>query len=104
MIAYDNFDIYNKYIYVEYLRRQGIPDSARLLRFTLNLNQASVRWESLIPQVKTAAEFPQFNHQFEGKYYTYGYVVQYPYAAGSQIIKLNVNDPSGRSNLFFSPG
>ena len=63
-----------------------------------------MKYDYLIPQETISAEFSQFNHAFEGRKYRYGYVVLNPYAAGSQIMKIDMDDPSGRGNKFFKAG
>ena len=35
--------------------------------------------------------------------YKYGYALQYPYALGSEIIKVDMDDHSGNSNKVFKP-
>jgi hypothetical protein len=41
-----------KYFYTEFLTSQVYPSTARVLRFTLDLNEGKVMYSYLIPQVR----------------------------------------------------
>lgn len=77
--------------------------SAHAIRFALDLEEKTVSNHSLLPQNPTAIEFPQFNHRFEGKQYKFGYAVTFPYLAGNQIVKIDMDTPSGINNKAFQP-
>lgn len=104
MIAYDRGNIYSRELNADIRKREVYPAISRLLRFTLDLRNKRVKYDYLIPQEQISAEFPQFNHNFEGKQYKWGYLVISPYAAGSQVMKLDMEDPTGRGNSFFAAG
>jgi len=77
--------------------------TAHAYRFTLDLEKKSVSAKSIVPDDPCELEFPQFNHNFEGKQYKYGYAITDPYLAGNAIVKIDVDDPSGKNNKIFKP-
>ena len=52
-------------------------------------------------QETVSGEYPQINQAHAGQPYQWAYAVLNPYSAGSAIVKVNVNDPSGASNNHF---
>jgi len=72
-------------------------------RYTLDLEKQTVTAKSIVPDDPTNMEFPQFNHNFEGKPYKYGYAITNTYYAGNEIIKIDLTDPSGAKNKVFRP-
>ncbi|KAI3413938.1 hypothetical protein GPALN_011411 [Globodera pallida] len=103
MVVYDSHDPYVKYFYTDFLRSQLYPNTARILRFTLDLRTFRVMYSYLIPQEMISADFPQVNHAFDSRPYQWAYLVENPFAGGNKIIKINVNEPSGAKNLRFVP-
>uniref|UniRef100_A0A8R1HX03 Uncharacterized protein n=1 Tax=Caenorhabditis japonica TaxID=281687 RepID=A0A8R1HX03_CAEJA len=99
MVVYDSHDPYVKYFYTDFLTKQLYPSTARVLRFTLDSKKQRVMYNYLIPQETIAADFPQFNHNYEQKAYQWGYLVQHPFASGNSILKINVDEPAGNRNL-----
>jgi len=102
MITFDH-DIYYS-IYVEKLLGPNAVQATTgmAVRKTIDLDKKTVTSSPLLPN-PISLEFPQFNRNFEGKQYKYGYVVKYPFMAGSEIIKIDVDDPSGKNNSAFKP-
>ncbi|KAL3068462.1 hypothetical protein niasHT_030753 [Heterodera trifolii] len=103
MIVYDSHDPYVKYFYADFLRSQLYPNTARILRFTLDLRTFRVMYSYLIPQETISADFPQINRAFDSRPYQWAYFVENPFAGGNKIVKINVNEPSGAKNLHFTP-
>ncbi|VDL70728.1 unnamed protein product [Nippostrongylus brasiliensis] len=101
MVVYDSHDPYVKYLYTDFLTSQLYPSTARILRFTLDLKQLRVMYNYLLPQETIAADFPNFNHKLEEKPYQWAYIVEYPFASGNAILKMNVDEPSGSRNRRF---
>ncbi|KAK6765229.1 hypothetical protein RB195_025242 [Necator americanus] len=57
---------------------------------------------NIIADMETiAADFPQINHKYEQKPYQWSYIVEYPFASGNRIIKINVDEPAGLRNQEF---
>ncbi len=56
--------------------------------------------KNLMPPGYDKIEFSQFNHDYNGLPYKYGYVLRYPYLAGCQIVKMNMDDPTGNVLLY----
>jgi hypothetical protein len=102
MIAFDR-DTYDT-IYVETLLGSDALTAmnGRALRYTIDLDKKTVTNSSLLPD-SISLEFSQINRNFEGKPYKYGYVVNGPFLAGNQILKIDVDTPSGQNNLKFKP-
>ncbi|GMR63019.1 hypothetical protein PMAYCL1PPCAC_33214, partial [Pristionchus mayeri] len=101
MVVYENHDPYVKYFYTDFLTSQLYPSTARLLRFTLDAKEHRVMYNYLVPQETIAADFPQVNHDYDGRPYQWAYIVVHPFAADNRIIKMNVDDPSGERNIIF---
>ncbi|KAI6235749.1 hypothetical protein M3Y95_00084400 [Aphelenchoides besseyi] len=101
MVVYDSHDPYVKYFYTDFLTSQVYPNTARILRFTMDLNDNRVMYSYLIPQETISADFPQINHAFDGRHYKWSYMVEHPFAADNTILKINVEDPSGVHNKRF---
>lgn len=104
MIVYDSHDPYVKYFYTDFLISQVYPKTARVLRFTLDIENSRVMYSYLIPQETIAADFPQINHAFDARHYKWAYLVEHPFAADNTIMKINVEDPSGVHNKRFKSG
>ncbi len=73
-----------------------------VFRFTIDPTKGTVTSGNLTPPGYDNIEFSQFNHDYEGLPYKYGYILRYPYVAGCQIVKMNMDDPTGNSNLGLS--
>uniref|UniRef100_A0A1I7Z3C5 Carotenoid oxygenase n=1 Tax=Steinernema glaseri TaxID=37863 RepID=A0A1I7Z3C5_9BILA len=101
MIVYDNNDPYVKYFYTDFITKNLYPSTARILRFTLDVVEKRVMYSYLIPQETTASDFPQINHNYEGRPYQWAYMVDHPFAAGNSITKVNVDEPAGSRNKKF---
>ncbi|KAK0396793.1 hypothetical protein QR680_001859 [Steinernema hermaphroditum] len=101
MIVYDNNDPYVKYFYTDFLTQHVYPSTARVLRFTLDVVEHRVMYSYLIPQETTASDFPQINHNYEGRPYQWAYMVDHPFASGNSITKINVDDLAGSRNSKF---
>jgi len=73
-----------------------------IFRYTLDVkaNMAKRRLQFSDP---AKADFSQINHKFEGKKYRYGYVVQFPTLQGNQIVKIDMDTPTGENNKIFKP-
>uniref|UniRef100_A0AC35U8D3 Carotenoid oxygenase n=1 Tax=Rhabditophanes sp. KR3021 TaxID=114890 RepID=A0AC35U8D3_9BILA len=102
MIVYDSHEPYIKYFYSSFLTNNLYPSTARLLRFTLDIKNYKVKYNYLLPQETISGDFPQINHEYESQKYQWTYLVEYPFASDNSIIKINVQEPSGRNNLKFS--
>jgi len=83
-------------------KSSGLP-AGHATRFTIDLEKKTVSAKSIVPDDPTNIEFPQFNHNFEGKQYKYGYAITHPYFAGNEIVKIDTTDPSGAKNKNFKP-
>jgi len=101
MISYDEY-AYDSLTIDRILAEHGLYDG-HAYRFKLDLEKSTVTATSLLPTDPSDVEFPQFNHNFEGKSYQYGYGITQPYKAGNAIIKIDMNDPSGKKNKIFHP-
>uniref|UniRef100_A0A914CX00 Uncharacterized protein n=1 Tax=Acrobeloides nanus TaxID=290746 RepID=A0A914CX00_9BILA len=101
MIPYPNDGPYSEYMYRDFLLANGWLAGVGATRFSLDLSQKQINVKSLIPQPNISIEFPQINHTYQTKNYSWGYIVQNPYTAGNSILKINVNDPSGKQNLVY---
>jgi len=100
MITYDD-SVYKAMFVDNFI---GAPtESAHAIRFTLNLKEKTASASTLVPQDPADIEFSQFNHNFEGKPYKYGYVITSWYRAGNAIMKIDMTDPSGAKNKIFQP-
>uniref|UniRef100_A0A914CZ49 Uncharacterized protein n=1 Tax=Acrobeloides nanus TaxID=290746 RepID=A0A914CZ49_9BILA len=104
MISYPNADAYNKYLYRDFLTTQLYPNVASITRFNLLLQQNKIVTSVLTPQPTLSVEFPQMNNAYRTKYYAWSYVVENPYSAGNSILKINVNDASGKQNSEYKAG
>lgn len=74
-VVYDSHDPYVKYFYTDFLTSQVYPNTARILRFTLDIENSRVMYAYLIPQETIAADFPQINHAFDERHYKWAYLV-----------------------------
>jgi len=101
MITYDDF-VYEA-VYVDMLTRGTLKNPSRAKRFTLNLKEETASAESLLPENSDTVEFPQVNHNFDGKPYKFGYVVTDIYMAGNALMKIDVTDASGNKNKIWRP-
>ncbi|CAD5222417.1 unnamed protein product [Bursaphelenchus xylophilus] len=101
MVVYDSHDPYVKYFYTDFLTSRIYPSTARVLRFTIDIESNRVMYSYLIPQETIAADFSQINHNFDEKPYKWAYLVEHPFASDNTIIKVNVEDPSGVNNKQF---
>jgi len=69
----------------------GIRDS-KLYRFRINAKTKSIQYENILADRETIlAEFPAYNRDFMEKKYKFGYIVEYPYKAGSKISKIDLD-------------
>lgn len=101
MIGYSE-DAYDSLSRKKMTQAAGLP-FAHVYRYTLDLEKKTVEAKSIVPDDPTNLEFPQFNHNFEGKQYKYGYAITDAYYAGNQIVKIDITDPSGKNNKVFQP-
>jgi len=101
MITYDDY-AYDS-LTINHLLSESDLYEGHVYRFKLDLDKNTVSANSLLPEDPSDVEFPQFNHNFEGKSYKYGYGITQPYKAGNAIIKIDMNDPSGKNNKLFHP-
>ncbi|VDD93969.1 unnamed protein product [Enterobius vermicularis] len=101
MIVYDRHDPYVKYFYTDFLTEQLYPETARILRFTIDLKGSRIMYSYLIPKETISADFPQINHDYESRPYQWAYIVQNPYASDNSIIKINVDEPAGTRNAVY---
>ena len=86
------------------------PSTARVLRFTLDIRTFRVMYSYLVPQASEihcwfgygtvqetlAVDFPQVNHAFDSRPYQWAYLLEHPFAGGNRILKVNVNEPTGK--------
>lgn len=77
--------------------------SAHAYRYTLDLEGGTVTGASIVPKDPANLEFPQFNHNFEGLPYKYGYAIDSVFYAGNSIHKIDLTDFTGSKNKVFTP-
>ncbi|KAI6176686.1 hypothetical protein M3Y97_00825900 [Aphelenchoides bicaudatus] len=85
----------------DFLTSQPYPNTARVLRFTLDIENSRVMYSYLIPQETISADFPQINHAFDSRHYKWAYMVEHPFSADNTILKINVEDATGDHNKRF---
>lgn len=107
MITYDNYDAYDRSLYVDYILRDSVQQQmrTRAVRFTIDIQRGYIERSHLIPDtIQAPMEYPSINPKHNGRRYRYAYVVQPPFTLGSQLGKIDVEEHGGARNLYFSHG
>jgi len=102
LLAYDD-DGYDHATVANLLVDGDHPGSTHPLRFIIDLDTKIVTNRSILPENPTTIEFSQYNRVFEGRYNKFGYAVNHGYRVPSQIIKIDMDTPSGANNKYFTP-
>lgn len=74
------------------LKEGGGLKEERMFRFRINPKTNSVKVSNILADTEMVnMEFPSYNRDYMEKKYNYGYNIQYPYKAGSKIVKIDLN-------------
>jgi carotenoid cleavage dioxygenase-like enzyme len=76
---------------VENVLGGGLPEE-KLYRFRINLKSKSIKSSNILADHETmSVEFPCYNRDYMEMKYKFGYIVRFPYKAGSKIAKIDLD-------------
>lgn len=85
-------DPYDRLTVDHLLKDDGGMKEVNLYRFRINPTSKTIQSSNILADRETmSAEFPSYNRDYIEKKYKFGYIIQYPYKAGSKIIKIDMD-------------
>lgn len=117
MIGSENLDK-NGYdtLYVENMLNEASgPIEVKMYRYRINPKTKTVQTSNILADKEAiSAEFSNYNRDYMQTKYKYGYIVEYPYMAGSKIAKIDMDarkivaefvapNPRGKDAVFREP-